>query len=232
MRRQLLVIFLFITLGGSAQDQGNAQFLVDVDNGYFEIMVDDTMYLKIYKCTLPVGPHHAKIWSPGYITTEVDFVVKKDETTKTYVQMAISNDRQEFEREYKEYRMKFHKSLTLPLSITLATTLISGTFMLKAYDTKKKIYENIDLYFKAPTYLEANSLSQSISENNRIYNRQRILFYSTIGLSAAALGTTIYTYTMFKRNNTEPKLNAISPFKDKFSLNLNPFGGTIIWKLG
>ena len=228
----MLAIFLFISFGGSAQDQGNAQFLVDVDNGYFEILVDDTIYLKIYKCTLPVGAHHAKIWSPGYITTEVNFEVKKDETTKTYVQMAISNNRQEFERQYKEYRMRFHKSLTLPLSITLATTLISGTFMLKAYDSKKKIYGNIDQYHKAPNYLEANSLSQSISENNRIYNRQRILFYSTLGLSAAALGTTIYTYTMFKRNNTEPKLNAESPFKDRFSLHINPFGGTLIWRLG
>lgn len=232
MRSLLLFILVGLSTLSKAQDKGVVHFLVDVDNGYFEIVIDDTMYLKLYKCELPVGIHSAKIWSPGYITTEIEFEVRKDQTTEKYVEMAISNQRQEYEAEYKAYRMDFHKSLTVPLSTTLFLGITSGVFMIKAYSTKKAILKDVDLYFKSPTYQEVISYKTSIEDNNKRYNRQRFMFYTTLGLTAASIGTTIYLYSKFKHNSTEPKLNAESPFKEKFSLNISPFGLGLNWKIG
>ncbi|MBD3638222.1 MAG: hypothetical protein HUJ25_12790 [Crocinitomicaceae bacterium] len=211
---------------------GDVHFLVDVDNGYFEIVIDDTMYLKLYKCQLPPGHHTAKIWSPGYVTNLVEFDVYKDSLTRKYVKMVISNERQQFESDYKEYRMKFHKSLTVPLSLTLASALTSGAFMINSYTTRKKVFQDIDLYFSAPSYQEAVLHKANMEEHNAKYNRQRIIFYSTLGLTAAALGTTIYTYRQFKKNNSEPEFYAPSPFKDKFSWYATPLSCGIKWRFG
>lgn len=217
----------------TTQDKkGFVRFLVDVDNGYFEIVIDDTIYKKIYKSELAVGHHKAKVWSPGYVTNLVEFDIEEGKTVDVYVKMAISNERQEYEREYRDYRMKFHKSLTVPLSATLATAVVSTSFMISAYTLRKKIYNDIDLYFSAPTYSEVQLYKQNIAENNRKYNRQRIIFYSGLGLTLAGIGTTIYTYHMFKKDNTEPQLKSESPFRDKFSYYITPFGGGIKWRFG
>lgn len=232
MNKCFTFLFLLIGFSSFSQETGQVQFQVDVDNGYFEIVINDTMYLKLYKADLPPGHHKAKVWSPGYITTEVEFDIKSGEVTKKYVQMAISNDRQKFEADYKDYRMKFHKSLTVPGTATLALALTSGGFMMAGYNTRKNLVSNIESYHLSPTYSEVVTYKQNINDLNKKYNRQRVFFYSTLGLSAVALGTTIYTYSRFKKNNTEPQLNAPSPFKDKFSLNVGPLGCQIIWRLG
>ena len=213
-------------------DQGYARFLVDVDNGYFEIVIDDTMYLKLYKTALPPGHHKAKIWSPGYVMNVVEFDIEKDKTTDVYVSMALSNDKLAFEEEYKDYRMKFHKSLTVPLSLTLAMGLTSSAYMITAYIMRQRVYEDIDLYFMAPTYSEAVDIKNSIAVNNRKYNTRRIMFYSTLGLTVAGIGATIYTFKRFNKNNSEPQYIEPSPFKDKFSMNVSPFGCSIKWRFG
>ena len=213
-------------------NMGYVRFLVDVDNGYFEIVIDDTMYLKKYKCKLPVGHHKAKIWSPGYVIREVDFDIEKNQTVDKYVPMVISNGRQEYERDYKAYRMKFHKSFTLPFSISLGLAITSGSFMVSAYTMRQQIFSDIDLYFKAPSYSEATFYKNSIEQNNQKYNRRRVLFYTTLGLTVASVATTCITFAKFNRNNEEPTLDATSPFKDKFSMSISPFGCAIKWKFG
>lgn len=227
-----LLFCLTLVQRTNAQDTGSVRFLVDVDNGYFEIVIDDTMYLKLYKANLPVGHHTARVWSPGYIITEVEFDIKKDEVNEKYVKMAISNERQDYEFAYKEYRSKFHKSLTLPLSITLGLGLTTGYFMMKSYDTRQLIYDDITLYHQAPTYSEVLFYKNRLENNNIKYNRLRGAFYTSLVATSLMVGTTIYTYRKFKQNNTEPTYNKESPFKEKFSLQLSPFGGRLIFNVG
>ncbi|UKN02283.1 hypothetical protein K6119_01960 [Paracrocinitomix mangrovi] len=227
----LLFVTGFFTLELKAQEQGEVNFLVDVDNGYFEIVVNDTMYLKIYKCTLPVGHHRAKVWSPGYSVKEVEFDVKAGEVTKQYVEMEVTSNRKQFESEYKDYRMKFHKSLTVPGSATLAVGVTSAFLMMKAYDTKQQVYSNIKDYFNAPTYYEAVTYRQNIEDLNRKYNALRFSFYTGLGLTLAGTVTTIITYKKFKKNYTEPTFNPESPFKDRFSLNVGPTAFSLSFKI-
>ncbi|MEX1003087.1 MAG: hypothetical protein WDZ35_13295 [Crocinitomicaceae bacterium] len=233
MKGKLFIGFLFFVLChiSIAQDKGEVQFLVEVDNGYFEIVIDDTLYLKKYKTQLPVGKHKAKVWSPGYVTSVVSFEIEKDQVTRKHVKMAISNERIQYESDYKDYRMKFHKSLTIPASFTLATSLTSTYLIMKAYDKKKKILSDINSYHLAATYKDVVFYKDRIHSYNEKYNRQRIAFYTTLGISGALLGTTIYTYLRFKKNNREPQLNSESPFKDRFSLQIAPTGFSLkfIW---
>jgi hypothetical protein len=228
----LLALALTLSVKLFAQETGTVKFLVDVDNGYFEIVIDDTTYLKNYKTNLAEGHHYAKIWSPGYITTELEFDVEKGQTTEKYVKMAISNERQVYESDYKEYRMRFHKSLTVPVSVSLASALATTTYMLLAYDKKKEVLTDVDSYHAAPSYSETAFYKARLTEGYRRYNNLRAGFYTTLTFTALAIGTTIFTYNRFKKKNTEPKLKSESPFKDKFSLRVSPFGAQLIFNVG
>lgn len=211
---------------------GEARFMVNVDNGYFEILINDTMLVKQYKVQLPQGKHSAKVWSPGYITSQVDFEVFNDSVTNNYVEMAVSNERKQFEEDYKAYRMEFHKSLTVPACTTLGMALTSGVLMTRGYTLKKTILSDVESYHLSANYKDANFYRNEIDLNNKKYNRTRIGFYSFLGLTAASLGTTIFTYSRFKKTSQEPKLNAESPFKDKFSFYLTPYGGLMRITIG
>lgn len=61
----LFFISLLISINLTAQE-GIVKFAVDVDNGYFEILINDTLLLKRYKDTLAVGVFKATIWSLTY----------------------------------------------------------------------------------------------------------------------------------------------------------------------
>ncbi|MCB9224125.1 MAG: hypothetical protein H6582_08125 [Crocinitomicaceae bacterium] len=232
-----LVVFLIalsMSMVGSAQDtdKGQVKFLVDVDNGYFEIMIDDTMFLKLFKCDLELGKHSAKIWSPGYITNQVDFEVFKDSTTEVLVNMAISNERKQFEADYKSYRMDFHKSITIPGYTTLGLGLATTGFLIAAYDTRRQVYADIDSYNYSASYIDAVKFKSDVLANNQKYNRLRYTYYTFLGLTAASLGTTIYTSVKFKRNRKEPTFNPDSPFKTSSTLYISPFGVSWLINIG
>ncbi|OIQ24490.1 MAG: hypothetical protein BM555_07105 [Crocinitomix sp. MedPE-SWsnd] len=233
LRKTFFAFLSFLSISAFSQgNTGTVKFLVEVDNGYFEILIDDTLYLKNYKTTLEAGQHSAKVWSPGYITTEVSFEIKANETVEQFVEMAISNERQVYEKEYSAYRMKFHKSLTIPGSVTLATAITSGTFMILAYDRKIQTLKDVDLYHAAPNLEQVELHKSRIAINNSKYNRYRAGYYITGGLSILSLATTIYTYTKFKKNNIEPTLNSESPFKDRFSWSVSPVSFGLTYRIG
>src|SRR5210317_2036688 len=90
----LIVTFTALSFGQDAwaQGKGIVKFFVEVDNGYFEIELNDTMLLKRYKDTLPAGHYEAKVWSPGYIVAPISFDVVDGMTTEKHVKMAKNND--------------------------------------------------------------------------------------------------------------------------------------------
>lgn len=225
MRLLMTALLLSLSFGYlHAQETGVVKFLVEVDNGYFEIEVNDTLLLRRYKDTLPAGDYTAKVWSPGYVVTPIDFTVVPGMVTEKHVKMAKNNNYIDYEHNYREYRMQFHKQFTAPLSLTLATALTTGAFMASAYVNKNKALTDIDLYNKAGSYSDVLDLKTSVAEYNRKYNRQRAAFYVGTGLTMAFIGGTIWSYRNFVRNYSEPTFIKESPFKDKYSLNLTPYG--------
>ena len=68
-------------------------------------------------------------------------------------------------------------------------------------------------------------------ENNKKYNRQRTAFYINSGFTCLLIGGTIWSYLNFNKNNIEPTYSKESPFMDKFSLNLTPYGCSLALKL-
>lgn len=233
--KNFLALFLLINasiVSFSQEEKVTVNFLVEVDNGYFEILIDDSIFLKIYKTELLPGTHTAKVWSPGYLTAEVDFEVKAGEKTAVNVPMVISNERQNFERDYKDYRMQFHKHLTIPVAVTLASAVTTVTFMTLAYNSKNTVQKNIELYHSSPNYKDVITYKGLVDENNSKYNKRRAGFYTSVSLTGLSLAATIFTYTRFKKNFTEPKLNSSSPFKDRFSFIPSPLGFHLTYKIG
>lgn len=207
-----------------AQQMGEIRFLVNVDNGYFEIEINDTMLLKRYKDSLPEGNYSAKVWSPGYLVTPIDFTVVGGKMVEKHVNMVKNNDFMRYEREYKDYRMQFHKQFTAPLALTITSAVTSGVFAVNAYSLRKKLNTDVDLYRKSPSTLEIDKIKARIDVNNRKYNVQRSAFYINTGITLALIGGTIWSFRNFNKNYTEPTYSKDSPFKDKYSFNLTPYG--------
>lgn len=233
---KLLVLSTFLTFVGQvglAQNEnlGEVRFLVDVDNSYFEIEINDTLLLKRYKDSLPAGDYSAKVWSPGYVLNRIEFTVVAGKTTEKYVEMVKNNNYLEYEQDYKAYRMQFHKQFTAPLVLSLTSAVTSGVFMVNAYTKKKKVIADIEDYHLSPVPSEIDALKLSIAENNKKYNFHRSAFYINTGFTFMFIGGTIWSYMNFKKNYTEPDYSKDSPFKDKFSLNLTPYGCSLAIKL-
>lgn len=205
---------------------------MDNENGYFEILVDDTLLIKRYKDSLEVGYHKAQIWSYGYDAKEVEFTVKADTITEVYVKLDRSIAYRAYEESYSTYRLKFHKAVTIPISISLAFSLTSGAFALNAYDLHKKVLIDINNYSQTTVPDEIAMFKLRVEENNRKYNINRTGFYITGGLALAGIGTSIYTAIKFKRSNTEPTYSKVSPFDNKVSIQFTGNGFALQFKLG
>ncbi|NOQ75294.1 MAG: hypothetical protein GQ574_25005 [Crocinitomix sp.] len=233
---KLLILSTLLTFVGQVtyaqnNNMGEVRFLVNVDNSYFEIEINDTMLLKRYKDSLPAGDYSAKVWSPGYIMNRIEFTVVAGKMTEKRVDMVKNNNFNEYERDYKKYRMQFHKQLTAPLALTLTSAVTSGVFMVNAYNYKKKVIADIEDYHLSPVTSEIGEIKLRIAENNKKYNFHRSAFYINSGFTFLFVGGTIWSYMNFKKNNIEPDYSKDSPFKDKFSLNLTPYGCSLAIKL-
>jgi hypothetical protein len=190
------------------------------------------MLLKRYIDTLVEGNYRAAIWSPGYNTTNVNFAITPGKISTVNVSMTHNSSKTEFEKTYREYRKAFHRSATLPASLTLANTLISCSFMMVAYDIRVKIHQDIALYDKATTAVEVNTIKQRVEENNFKYNVYRSVFYTGSTISVLMLATTVYTAIRFKKRNTEPVYRDQSPWHDRFSMGITPYGCKIKFNFG
>lgn len=226
------VILILSASFSIAQNKGVVKFLVDNENGYFEILVDDTLLIKRYKDSLAVGHHKAQIWSYGYDIKDVEFTVKADSQTEVYVKLDRSIAYSAYEESYDRYRMEFHKSITLPVSVTLAFALTSGTFMLNAYDLRKKVVSDIDNYSLTTLPDEIALIKARVHDNNRKYNLSRTGYYITGGLAVAGIATSLYYGIKFRNNNVEPTYSKESPFSDKVSFQFTGNGFALQLKLG
>jgi len=215
-----------------AQNKEAVKFLVDNENGYFEILLDDTLLIKRYKDSLTVGQHKAKVWSYGYDTKEIEFTVEPDKTTEVYVKLDRSVAFGAYESSYAAYRVKFHKAVTIPISASLALSLTSGVFMINAYNLRKIVLVDIDSYSQSTIPDEIALIKNRVEENNRKYNFNRTGFYITGGLALAGIGTSIYRAVKFRRSNSAPIYSKQSPFSDKMSLQFTGSGFVFQFKLG
>lgn len=230
--------FLAITLlylgswNGLAQEKAPVKFLVDNDNGYFEILLDKTQLLKLFKDTLTVGRHTAEIWSYGYEVKEIEFTVFPDTVNEVYVKLDRSAPYLAYAESYKTYRMQFHKMVTLPVSATLACGIASGAFLLNGSDLKKSIELDIMSYQLSSDVDEIEAYKIAIDENNRKYSICRAGYYTFGGLMLLGIGTSIYTGIKFRNNYQEPVYSKESPFASRTGLRFSPSGIGFTYRIG
>jgi len=228
----LLAGFFFSSAHSFSQAKGVVKFQIENDNGYFEVLVSDTILIKKYTDSLAVGHYKAQVWSYGYDVQDFEFNVAKDSVTFAYVKLNRSTAYGAYSQSYQNYRTKFRTSVTLPATLTLVFGLTSVTCAVIAYDLKKKINTDIFNYSQTSDPTEIDAYKVAVAENNARYNRMRIGFYVSSGVTLLGIATTIYSSIQFKRNNVEPTYSKVSPFNNKMSLQFNANGAAIIFKLG
>jgi len=221
-----------LSLNSAGQNKGVVKFQIENDNGYFEVLVNDTLLIKKYQDSLPAGTYAAKVWSQGYDIKDVDFTIKKDSVTLVYLKLDRSTAYEAYNQSYYNYRAKFHKSVTLPVCVSLGFAITSGVFMIRAYDLRKIINLDIDNYSQTPNPSEIDLLKIAVEENNKKYNFMRTGFYVSSGLAVLSIATTIYSSIKFNHNNQEPTYSKLSPFNNKMTLQFYGNGAAIIFRIG
>jgi hypothetical protein len=103
-----LVGLFFISSNAISQDKGIVKFQIDNDNGYFEVLVSDTLLIKKYADSLAVGHYKAQVWSYGYEVEDFEFTISKDSVTLAYVKLNRSTAYVAYSQSYDNYRAKFH----------------------------------------------------------------------------------------------------------------------------
>ncbi|WP_157454104.1 hypothetical protein [Crocinitomix catalasitica] len=224
----LIALLPFMVYG---QNKGLAIFYVDQDNGYYEILINDTLLLKKHKDSLPTGSYKAKIWSSGYDVKEIKFDIQTNETTLNAITLVRSNDYKRYESDYKIYRMKFHKEFTLPITLSLAGSLTTAGIMLKTYGLQKSIRTNIEKYHASFSISEVEEIKADINDLSQRYNRNRVAYYISGGITTVLVAGTIYSGFRLRKHNDEPFFKETSPFEDRISYSISPFGGQLIFKL-
>lgn len=215
-----------------SQAKGDVKFLIDNENGYFEILVDDTLLIKRYRDSLTVGNHKAQVWSYGYEVKEIEFMVSADSSTSVYVKLDRSSAYLAYQESYDVYRMKFHKAVTIPVVVTGTMAFTAGVCMLKAYDLKKQITSDIKDYHLTPQSDEIATIKETIESNNRKYTAYRYGYYVTGGLTLAGIAGSIYTGLKFRNNAVEPVYSKNSPFLNKSSFYFSPGMFLFTYRIG
>lgn len=226
-----IVFFLLLSISAFGQQKAPVKFFIDNENGYFEILVDDTLLIKRYKDSLTVGEHNLKVWSYGYDISELTVTILPEQLNEVHVKLNRSESYNAYGESYDRYRKKFHKNVTVPVSVTIAMGITSSIFMINAYDLKKKIETDIVNYSLSSETEEIAEIKSRIFSNNQKYNQARYTYYITGGLFIGGVITSIYTAIKFKRNNIEPVLNKQSPFEQKTSLHFTGNGVSLILKI-
>lgn len=230
----LFILFLFSGKENPAfsQDKSLVKFIVDNENGYFEVLLDDTTLIKQYKDSLTVGEHKALVWSYGYDAQSVSFTVLPNQDNEVYVKLYRSDAYQAYTSSYHDYRMQFHKAVTLPVSLTLLAGITSGTFMLKAYELKKKITVDMENYYSTPFPDEIAAYKASVESNTKKYDRNRYGYYATGAITFFGIGVSTYLGLRFKHNHIEPTYSKVSPFSDRTSFIFTGTGCSIQIRIG
>jgi len=230
--RVLLFNFCLLSFHAAGQNKGVVKFQIENDNGYFEVLVNDTLLIKKYQDSLPEGNYTAQVWSQGYDVKDADFTIKKDSVTLVYLKLDRSTAYAAYNQSYRNYRIKFHKSVTVPVCVSLGFAITGGVFMIRAFDLQKRINLDIANYSQTPNPTEIDLLKIAVAENNKKYNLMRTGFYVSTGLALLSIATTIYTSIKFKNNIEEPTYSKLSPFNDKMTLQFNGNGAAIIFRIG
>lgn len=220
---------LSLSLSCFSQKKGIVRFAIEVDNGYFEILLNDTLLVKSYKDTLPVGHYNGVVWSPSYEAKVIEFDVIPGDNSPFYLKLEHNEAHYNNELVSKNYDRKRRLYRHTPVYLSVGGLLTSGVVLPFLRKSSKDLEEQVLLYdyLKAP-HLIRNYKADFIPLEKK-YNLQRTLFYAGIGVSCASIVTAVFTFRYFNSHFRYSNLKEESPWHDRFSMNfgLNTFNLTL-----
>lgn len=215
-----ITILLFLFSLTSYCQTGTIKFVIEQDNGHFEILVNDTLLLKTYKDTLPVGTYTAKIWSPSYKQLDTSFIIKKNIETICFHQLKRTEN---YYNEVKNMVLRNKKkSVYVRLPIFLSVVAATSTIIYSASASKQLKATNLFIqdYPKLESLAQVQVFKSELLGMQNRFNKTRTRLYTSLTLSGLFAGVTIYGNHLLNKRYPYKRLNLKpSPFIDKMSFN-------------
>lgn len=226
--KYLTSILLLFSLTCHAQN-GIIKFMIEQENGYFEVLINDTLLLKTYKDTLPVGKYRAQIWSKGYEIMDTSFIIKENIETIHFQKLKRTSEyySQIKERVLRNKKKTIYVRPSIFLSVATATTAI--VFGASASNQLKSINLFIEDYKKLKSLAQVQIFKSELLNMQNRFNKTRSIFYTSLTLSGLFTGMAIYGNHLLNKRYPYKELNfKPSPFVDKISFNcgINSFSLT------
>jgi len=194
-------------------NNANVKFYLNREITYFEIKVNDSVYINPWEIHLSKGSYKGEIWSPYFNKREIEFLITNDTIlNKQFISLNRTNDYIEFSAELKKYNDFKRKAVVKPTLLAMLVVPVTGVQIIRTNKVYKKLHQLDEIYSTSSSPAKIHSIKQDYEYLEGVYNRR--LFGSVI-LSCATLASTIYlTYSINKiKKKTEPKLlPQISPF--------------------
>ena len=218
-----LLFWLFYGINSNAQT-GQIKFAVEVDNGYFEILLNDTLLLKKYKDTLPVGFYEATVWSPSYLPKDFKFEINEGDNKSLYLKLDRNPDYIDFVRKDVEWDKKRNRLARLPVGLTVTSgifTIVSHQFLAHQH---RKLNENLAEYRAANGVFQLQLYKENFAPIEKNYNRLRTAFYSGVTVTSALAVMTVFTRWHFHKHYkyNVPSYQDHSPWHDRFTWHIGP----------
>lgn len=214
--------FFALSASSSFSQTGIIKFAVDVDNGYFEILINDTLLLKQYKDTLPAGDYSAVVWSPTYVAQEIDFKVTEGMDAMLHVKMVRSDEYLTYAKSQAVFYKKKQSLVKRPAIISSMLTIGTATSFIWLMQKDKQRQELLLNYDNMKEVLKLNNYKDEYETVENHYNLARTFFYVGTGLTLASIITSVFTIRNFnqKFKHNRPVYSDGSPWQDRFSINV------------
>lgn len=210
-------VLLLTSASANCQEKGIIRFAVEVDNGYFEILVNDTLLIKSYKDTLPYGEYQAVVWSPTYEPRSISFIVNAPDNETVHIKMKRKQSYLSSIQSENTLQTKRKVMLHLPVTLSVCSFVGAGVSWVFLNKNRKILQEELPKYGTIQSVIDLREYKENFAKAERNYNTSRAIFYSGIAIGAASTIFSIWSSRYLKKNFKRTQYKDHSPWHDRFS---------------
>lgn len=232
-KRFFFILLYFLSLSSAISQTGIVKFGVEVDNGYFEILINDTLLLKRYKDTLPAGNYTAKVWSPTYETKEIEFNVVEGQSQNLHVKMRKTDAYLEYFSNRLTWDRKKQIQVNNPIIITSLFAVSTITFQRFIVHFNNKMVDMYSEYGAQKEVFKLKNYKRNFTALETNYNRFRSYFYGSLALTSVSAVTGFFTIRNFRKKykGKRPYYKDASPWQNRVSFNGGFNNFSLIYRL-
>lgn len=228
MLKKSIVLLLLLQFMGYAfaQDLEKVRFGVDLDGEmrldkrYYEIRLNDTVYINASIVYLPEGTYQAEFWAPGYQLKTLTLDVSSDKANDFMVNMEKTEAYLSYIEEMPHYQHEIGKR-KWPIRASVLLLAATGVCVFQTERLQANNIEVLRKYKLVRNAFQANLEKNSVIKASNQFNQMRVGLYTACTLSLASIAFSTWYTIHLNRKNSKPTYNRTSPFSNQLSLNMS-----------